>query len=71
MVSAQLVNIPLFLQNESQQKIRVNFKLNHRTNSKISSESSLIKFVSQLVLTIERRLGNPHQSAVAIAIGDR
>ena len=52
LVFAQLVNVPLLLQNE--------FAASSGTSSELSSMES----VSHLVLTIERLEGNPHLSPV-------
>ena len=76
LVSAQLLNILLFLQNEfvAKKNRKILAKISGG-NSEISSESSTelssMKSVSQLVLTIERLLGNLHLLPVVMATGDR
>ena len=77
LVSAQLLNFLLFLQNEFAAKYRQILTRITGRNSEISSESStessFMKSVSQFVLslTIERLLGNPQLSPVVMAMEDR
>ena len=57
LVSAQLLNTLRFLRNEFAAKYRQTFNQITGLNSGISSESSPMKSVSQLVLTVERPFG--------------
>ena len=64
LVSTQLVNVPLLLQNEFAAKYRKILTKITGLSSETSSQLSSMESVSQLVYTIERLEGNPHLSPV-------
>ena len=64
LVSTQLVDVPLLLQNEFAAKYRLISTKITGLSSGTSSKLSSMESVSQLVLTIERLEGNPYLSPV-------